>query len=400
VEHQALEQPKASGATLAGRSVDLTFSPAGRRVMLVAVVGTPSPLTYAGWKIVRAIVESVGGQHEQIQATQLEDLRKSWAGLATETKKRVVIVSDLPSTPLLDLIRSSRMPIIVFLDDFEEIVDHLIAVYGSTPRAAIRHTTCVLCALDQVREDRALRIKSRDGTRSLRAFISALCEFLRLQEAPSVADDVMVRLGYSATDPVTLIRHAIGKQLQRFSSQTNATQNDLADRTLVTFLARQYANVGSGIDITNLAWPTELFFQVDPPRDFLEGATELVGPARFIAYGPYMHLPRGSWTVSITIEVSENFSGNHLLVDVGSNGVLAAGETSLPAAGTFGLELSFEIKDPFHSVEVRFQLLAGAIEGKMRLVSVSFRRGDMAVRGDAKMPGESLIPQSRLGARS
>ena len=85
-------------------------------------------------------------------------------------------------------------------------------------------------------------------------------------------------------------------------------------------------------------------------------------------------MPKGAWQVSITIEIAENFSGNHLIVDVAAGSVLAAGETALPVSGIFGFDLSFEIVDPFVAVEVRSQITSGAIEGKLELREVVFRR--------------------------
>lgn len=339
--------------------------------MLIAVFGAPTTFTYGGCAIVKAIADRAGGPHHQIAAIFIEDLREAWAGLpGRDGKRQVIIVSDLPSTPLLDLMRSSRIPTIAFLDDIEEIVSQLVAIRGMGVRPALRHTTQVLCAIDQIAEESALRVTKADSGRKLRPFIETLCEFLELESSPELVSGVMGDLGYTASDAPTLADYIASLP----TSQIAAAQPDASDESLLQFVAKQYAAIGSGARAERIAWPTELFFQAEPRQDFLDGPTELVGPARFLSYGPYLHLPKGAWIVTITIEVAENFSGNHLLVDVAAGVVLAAGETPLPVSGVFSFELSFQIVDPFVPVEIRSQIMSGAIEGRLAMREVVFRR--------------------------
>jgi hypothetical protein len=246
--------------------------------MLIKVLGAPTSFTYAGCAIVKAIAERASGPHHQIAAVFLEDLRKAWAELPDrEGRRQVIIVSDLPSTPLLDLMRSSRVPAIVFVDGFNEIVDQLVAVRGMCLRPALRHATQVLCAIDQIGEESALRVTKADGGRTLKAFVEALCEFLGVEAASDSVGAIMADLGYAAWDGPTLAGHVES----RLPSPISPAPADATDKALLRFVARQYAEIGSGVRVERIAWPTELFFQVEPPRDFLVGPTELVGPRAF-----------------------------------------------------------------------------------------------------------------------
>jgi hypothetical protein len=353
-------------------------------LMIVAVIGAPTALTYAGVAIVNAIAEGGGRPHRQIPAVFVEDLRKAWTDLGEGEKKRALIVSDLPSTPLLDLIRASRVPVIVFVDDFEEIVGQLAGVRGMAVRSAVRHATQVLCAIDQIRGRSVMRVQAADAPRSLSDFVESLCAFLGVETPAETARAVIARLGSNASTRATFGDHV--ESMLPTARNVFEALSDPLDQGMVRFVARQYAEVGSGVDVSAIAWPTELFFQVDPPQDFLLGPTSLVGPARFLSYGPYLHLPKGSWTVRIMIEVAENFSGNHLEVDVAAGIVLAAGDFALPVAGIFNFDLSFEVVDPFIAIEVRSKILSGAIEGQLALREVTFRRR-----------GADLIARAGLG---
>ncbi|MGO9418194.1 hypothetical protein [Roseiarcus sp.] len=54
--------------------------------------------------------------------------------------------------------------------------------------------------------------------------------------------------------------------------------------------------------------------------------------------------------------------------------VLAILKAKLPPQGVYGCEIEFEIRNPSDPVEIRLQLLTGAIEGLLMLRSVHLRR--------------------------
>ncbi len=96
--------------------------------------------------------------------------------------------------------------------------------------------------------------------------------------------------------------------------------------------------------------------------------------ARYIIYGPYFHLTPGKWVAHVAIELDGNVSLNRLGVDVFCGNVLCAVAARLPVRGAYGFEMRFEIRDPLRAVELRFQTLTGAIEGRLMLTSVTFSR--------------------------
>lgn len=107
------------------------------------------------------------------------------------------------------------------------------------------------------------------------------------------------------------------------------------------------------------------------PDKVFSGPVELLGPARFLAYGPYLHLTSGRWRADIEFEISDNLSGNHLYVDAYAGDILAVVTTPLPASGSFRLPISFTITDPLEPVQLRFQSLSGSIEGVICLDRIS-----------------------------
>jgi hypothetical protein len=123
-----------------------------------------------------------------------------------------------------------------------------------------------------------------------------------------------------------------------------------------------------------MEWPVSMFLNADYPAAPFPGRVELLGPARFIAYGPYLHLTVGRWQASIMFEVADNYSGNQLYVDSFAGEILSVVTTQLPTQGTYTFQIGFEISNAAKPVELRFQILSGAIEGIFTLNSAILER--------------------------
>ena len=100
----------------------------------------------------------------------------------------------------------------------------------------------------------------------------------------------------------------------------------------------------------------------------------MTGPARHIYFGPYFALPAGAWSADIALEVQDCYSDNQIAVDVFADRILSIVRTQLPPSGVYGCQIPFEIKDPSKPVEIRMQLLTGAIEGVIQLHRIAIRR--------------------------
>ena len=57
-------------------------------------------------------------------------------------------------------------------------------------------------------------------------------------------------------------------------------------------------------------------------------------------------------------------------------GALSIVRAQLPPSGVYGFRIRFEINDPSKPVEVRMQLLTGAIEGAIQLHGIVINRLD------------------------
>lgn len=143
---------------------------------------------------------------------------------------------------------------------------------------------------------------------------------------------------------------------------------------LIDFLAAQYDCVAEGRALERLEWPVYSLLQPSFPDQMTIGPIDLTGPARHIYFGPYFALPVGIWNVDITLEVQDCLSDNEIAVDVFATEPLSIVRAKLPPRGVYGCQIRFEIDDLSKPVEIRMQLLTGAIEGLIQLRQIKLHR--------------------------
>jgi hypothetical protein len=343
--------------------------------MLLSVFGTPSALMYGGLNVVRNLVELGIGGHKLVNANSTVDLRKTFAELGLGHDARAVFYSDLPDADLCTLFIKTRAPMIVFMDAFDDVVAYVSKSRAMNVPESIRLASRSLCALEPLlRSDMVLKFNSRAYRSPLKDVVPAIGAFFELTlPAPKVEQivaslfndwsartrlsDYLYRTFPDATPPGTAI-HKLAPD----------------DRRLVNQLGAAYSAIAAGRSFDRMDWPVSMYMSNDYPAGPFPGRIELMGPARFIAYGPYLNLTAGQWQANVVLEVVDNLSGNQLYVDVYAGEILSVITTQLPAQGTYTFQIGFEITNPLEPVQLRFQILAGAIEGVFTLSSTSLQR--------------------------
>ena len=135
-------------------------------------------------------------------------------------------------------------------------------------------------------------------------------------------------------------------------------------------IAADYQYILDRLPPSQFTWPAAILHGAAPEYS-TEKPLDLVGPARLLIWGPYMHLPKGKWTACMEFEVLDNLSRNTVMADVLIGGSFAGlGEFDLPSRGIFSWNLKFEVKDIAKAIEVRLTLSKSAIEGSLFLREV------------------------------
>lgn len=148
-------------------------------------------------------------------------------------------------------------------------------------------------------------------------------------------------------------------------------------QAVIAALAAGYDRAGQEV----LEWPADMLLGAAAPYRPVAGPIDLVGPARVLTFGPYLHLPAGRWAATYRFETWGNESTNALGFDVVADGeVKFSTQGIVDTAGQFGVECAFAVADPLQPVEFRCFLAEGAIGGVLRPCGVSLRRLDPGMR--------------------
>ncbi|WP_027527942.1 hypothetical protein [Bradyrhizobium sp. Ec3.3] len=342
--------------------------------MLLSVFGTPSALMYGGLNVVRNLTEIVLGPYQLANANSTEQLRERLSGLGPIHDAKVVFYSDLPDPDLCALFVKTRAPIVLFVDNFDDVVAYARRSRDMTLNDSIRLASRSFCALEPlIRSDLVLKLDARTHVRALGEVLADIAAFFGARLNQAKREEVARSLS-SEGEKASLFAY-LAKVLPHAALPGKAIQQmAIADRTLVAQLSQPYSAIVSGRQLEHMDWPISFFMDSAAPDSLFSGRVELLGPARFLAYGPYLHLTPGKWCVDVVLEVQENHSGNQLYADIYSGDILSVVTTSLPASGTYRLQISFEITNPLEPVQVRFQTLSGAIEGIITFNRIAVRR--------------------------
>jgi hypothetical protein len=338
--------------------------------MLISVFGTPSPLTFWGIHVIRAIMHVVCGDYYYVHSVSMDDLRDAWF---KRDAKSVLFVSDCPESEMSDLFLQYGAPIFAFADDPSNVLNHLIATGSHDPAMAARLTSRCFCTLSEIlKAPSAFRIDGNYYDTCVRSFVMQAVE-----RATGEADINKIEQVMSIVSPgEDAYSTRVGEQiLLHFSHKPTSLHfaSDSVDdtRQVISKSISQYQPLAVGAPLDQINWPIELFFFGEGSKRSSGSVIELVGPARFLIWGPYMHLPRGNWAARVEIEVVGNHTGSQLIVEVVAGVILATGLANLPAQGIFLLQIEFKVIEPQHAIEVRFSLQSGAIEGEFALRSVN-----------------------------
>jgi hypothetical protein len=360
--------------------------------MLLSVFGTPSALMYGGLNLVRNLVELGIGAHKLVNANSTVDLRKTFAELALGQDARAVFYSDLPDADLCALFIKARAPMVVFMDGFDDVVAYVSKSRSMSVPESIRLASRSLCALEPLlRSDMVLKFNPRAYRSPLKDLVLALVAFFELALLGEKVDQIVSSLIGEGNAQARLSDYLYRTFPDAGPPGTAIHKLPPDDRRLVGQLGTAYSAIAAGHSFDRMDWPIGMYMSSDHPNAPFPGRIEMLGPARFLAYGPYLHLTAGQWQAKIVFEIAENLSGNQLYVDVYAGEILSVITTPLPVHGTYTFTIGFEIANPLEPVQLRFQTLSGAIEGVFTLVSTSLERvgeiRSMAAAGAQAQPG-------------
>jgi hypothetical protein len=135
-----------------------------------------------------------------------------------------------------------------------------------------------------------------------------------------------------------------------------------------------YAKCFAGGDLPAIIWPRELFIVNGDSGRGLTDALDVRGGMRILIFGPYIHLPAGSWTARVFLGFSSEAAGHTFLVDAYSGGQLASTSFQPERAGVYTVDINFSLGEPSgQGVEIRVWVWSDYARGQVAFGQVILR---------------------------
>lgn len=335
--------------------------------MLITVLGLPSPLSERTVPALRLILQAALGSVDFLHFTTIEQLHEQWVQRQSD---HVILHTDNPDARIANLLTVNAKNIIFISEDPVEIALHFRDSVPLPLDVAIHSTSSIFASLHDIvlKCPNLLAISSQNSATPME-FIANILSFFDLSLSDGQFNEILRVIAESDEN-----RWPSGRALKS-GVRERLNQNEQA---LVESLT-PYRSMFRMKPTARFNWPRGLFFGTDRTGALthtrVTEVIELVGPARLLCYGPYLHLPPGEWILNTSFEVSGNYSGNELLLEViAGHEVLIHRPALLPIQGRFSFEIPFSVEEPREPIVLRVWMRQGAIEGTFALLSVNVHR--------------------------
>jgi hypothetical protein len=135
-----------------------------------------------------------------------------------------------------------------------------------------------------------------------------------------------------------------------------------------------YASLFAGGDLAAIVWPRELFIVNGDSGKGLADALDVRGGIRILIFGPYIHLPAGSWTARVLLGFSPETAGHTFLIDAYSGGQLSSTSFQPERGGVYTVDLNFSLGEPSgQGVEIRVWVWGDYARGQVAFGHVTLR---------------------------
>ncbi len=343
--------------------------------MLIRAYGTSSLFGLASRRIMQALVEVLLPGCFQLEASTLEGLREAVTGRKTPS---ILLYAVDPDLSLVEVTHRVNPASVYFYEDPSDIVGFALresqTVWPTALQVACKNIATVAAV---IAAPQTLVIR-RDPGLTLDAVISELCGHFGLPVTQEKRLEIAASLGIqdraNLEDP---LEQWLQAQFEHYRPPMFGIYEVSGD--VVELMETVYGPLRSLLvhqPVRDLQWPVQLFFSQTPQRT-ISGVTadplSLLGPARYLYFGPYYCLPSGWWNLKVVFEVRENLSFNKVEIDVCQAGdSLSYGLFDIPVRGRFEIDTEIEIRLPEVPLEFRIFLKEGAIEGLLELKRVTW----------------------------
>jgi hypothetical protein len=308
--------------------------------MLFFVFGLPGG--FATWceQVVAALVRRAGGAGGLIRGDTLEQIAAG--AIATGTSQGVVS-SRQPGGRLRATLLETGAPFVVALDDPRAALIELVLGREVGLPDAVQQLASSCAALRGLASaPGALTLHGDTEAPPDADTIARIASHLRL----AVDEAGIAELADALAPPV-----AAEGQLDAVAwwNGLELDEQELALGALGPFIDTAAIDTTAIDSAANSApfsvsWGPELFFLADRPGERATGPIDITGRARCLLHGPYIILPAGSWSLSLSALFSSEAADYEFDAEVWAERVLAQG-TLRPRQGSAAVTLDFALDE-------------------------------------------------------
>ena len=326
---------------------------------LALVGGLPCSATYFAAELCRDLLSRKYGACEVIP---LNDLGEATLEKIASASHPIMFLSEVPDAAVAEAIGRFDFPVLIIDQSFSEASLDFIAARDAKLLDTVRTMARAQIGLDALLEiprSELLAANHREPVSALAGRIAAICN----------VDPAMCQAMIDERDLHRPLRDVLASHFNYERQQPSEEVTELLCR-----LDRFYSFHSERRDP---AWhlPLELLIEAAPPYLPATHPFDLLGPARCLSIGPYLHLPRGDWKSVLTFSSSDNRSTNVIGFDVTADEQIKLEENfEIEVDGKFSIEFRFKIDDPYYPFEFRSHLRRGSIEGGLKLHSLALER--------------------------
>lgn len=274
--------------------------------------------------------------------------------LIRNVARHVVIGARQPDQGLCRIFAERQVRFVLALDDPGSAVASIIAETGAEPKTAVR-AVAKSCPL----------VMQFDG---LPGALAIGADFARSDPAGAVAA-IAAHFGIAVyPGEVSAIADAVGPLGPDPCSPGGgplAGPLPAATRRMIDGALSGYRERFRNGRLDRIVWTRDLFhLGCDAGRSPTEPVD--VSGGRVLVYGPYIHLPAGSWSAQVVLGFSREAATATFLVDIYADGQLACTTFVPGAAGVHVANLAFSSGEPSgNGVEVRVMVSSEAAAGRL-----------------------------------
>lgn len=139
-----------------------------------------------------------------------------------------------------------------------------------------------------------------------------------------------------------------------------------AGRKMVNGALGAYAQCFSGRSMGQIVWTRHLFMLTANSAEQPIKPLDVAGGARNVIFGPYIHLPAGTWSACVVLGFSKETVGHTFLVDIAAGPQIGLARLQPPSAGVFDVNITFSLEAQTNNgVELRVMVGEDSAKGEL-----------------------------------